>query len=135
MTIKFFKIIYIATCILISINLAKAGIDDKAKDSSISSTNPLELNENNIKAGKKLWRKIGCYSCHGGNAEGGVGPSLQDDTWVYKPTDAMLFQTISKGRRGTNMVGWEKDLTTEEIWKIIIYIRSIYNGDPNKIIW
>ncbi|MBT5116759.1 MAG: c-type cytochrome [Gammaproteobacteria bacterium] len=97
--------------------------------------NPLEINEGNIAKGKKQWRKTGCYSCHGGNAEGGVGPSLQDDVWVYKPTDKMLFKTISKGRSGTVMVGWDSELSQTEIWEVIVFIRSLYNGDKSKIIW
>lgn len=97
--------------------------------------NPLKINDENILKGKKLWRKTGCYSCHGGNAEGGVGPSLQDDVWVYKPNDKMLFKTIAKGRKGTVMVAWESELTNNEIWEIIIFIRSLYTGDKSKIIW
>ena len=130
-----FKTFLLLSAILFSY-LAYAGIDDQVAQNQTEITkNPLQMNEGNIKSGKKLWRKAGCYSCHGGNAEGGVGPNLQDDTWVYKPTDSMLFKTIAKGRSGTNMVGWEKELNNDEIWKIIIYIRSIYVGDPSKIIW
>jgi len=88
-----------------------------------------------IEAGRKLWRKTGCYSCHGGVAEGGVGPSLIDDEWVYKPTDKTLFKTIAQGRKGTVMVGWSKELDSDQTWKVIAYIRSLYQGDPNKIIW
>ena len=135
MIIKHFSFFCLSISILLFVKLVFAGIDDKViKDPKISK-NPFQINEANIKAGKKLWRKTDCYSCHGGKAEGGVGPNLQDDIWVYKPTDNMLFKTISKGRPGTNMVGWEKELDEDEIWKIIIYIRSIYNGDPKKIIW
>jgi cytochrome c(L) len=97
--------------------------------------NPLTINDTNIIKGKKLWRKTGCYSCHGGNAEGGVGPSLKDDVWVYKPTDKMLFKTIAKGRSGTVMVGWEAELSETNIWEVIVFIRSLYTGDKKKIIW
>jgi cytochrome c(L) len=88
-----------------------------------------------IEQGRKLWRKAGCYSCHGGVAEGGVGPSLIDDEWIYKPTDKTVYKAIAKGRAGTVMVGWSKDLNPDEIWKIVAYIRSLYEGDPNKVIW
>jgi len=110
-----------------------AGSSDEA--AIINDKNPLEISETNISKGKKNWRKAGCYSCHGGSAEGGVGPNLQDDVWIYKPTDKMLFKTIAKGRKGTTMVGWESELDNNEIWEIIVYIRSIYKGDQNKIIW
>jgi cytochrome c(L) len=88
-----------------------------------------------IEEGRKLWRKAGCYSCHGGVAEGGVGPSLIDDEWIYVPTDKTIYKAISEGRRGTVMVSWSKDLSSDQIWKVIAYIRSLYVGDPNKIIW
>ncbi|HZF23418.1 MAG TPA: c-type cytochrome, partial [Burkholderiales bacterium] len=40
--------------------------------------------------GKHLFLKTGCYSCHGHEAEGAVGPDLTDDEWIYKPTDSMI---------------------------------------------
>ena len=33
------------------------------------------------------------------------------------------------------MVGWSSSLTDEQIWKVIAYIRSLYKGDPGKVIW
>jgi len=115
-----------------------AGDLDKADAESAASDpdkNPYTGDPDAIAEGKKLWRKTGCYSCHGGTAEGGVGPSLIDDEWVYKPTDKTLFKTISQGRPGTVMVAWSKELSDDQIWKLIAYIRSLYQGDPGKIIW
>ncbi len=88
-----------------------------------------------IEEGQKLWAKAGCYSCHGETAEGAVGPDLTDDEWTYRPTDATIFKAIAVGRPGTNMVAWGNQLDPDEIWKIIAYLRSIYKGDPDKIIW
>ena len=110
---------------------------DQARRDAASNTdkNPYTGDPEAIEAGRKLWRKTGCYSCHGGVAEGGVGPSLIDDEWIYKPTDKTLFKAIAEGRSGTVMVGWSKELNPDETWKVIAYIRSLYVGDPNKIIW
>ena len=88
-----------------------------------------------IAAGKAHWKNIGCYACHGRKAEGGVGPSLSDDIWIYKPTDKMVYNAIARGRSGTNMVWWSKDLTPRQIWELVAFIRSLYIGDPEKIIW
>lgn len=74
--------------------------------------------------GKRLYLKMGCYSCHGHEAEGAVGPDLADDAWIYKPTDAMIFNTIAKGRRGTVMAPFADQLTAEEIWKIVEFLRD-----------
>ena len=97
--------------------------------------NPYTNDPAAIEQGQQLWAETGCYSCHGETAEGAVGPDLTDDEWVYRPTDKTLFKAIAKGRRGTNMVGWSDSLEPDEIWKIIAYIRSLYKGDPQKIIW
>jgi cytochrome c oxidase cbb3-type subunit 3 len=119
---------------------AGAGDIDKTAEADSAATadadtNPYTADPDAITEGKALWRDTGCYSCHGGVGEGGVGPDLTDDEWVYKPTDKTLFKTIAKGRGGTNMVGWSKELNPDQIWKVIAYIRSLYEGDPDKIIW
>ena len=117
---------------------AGAGGAEDAEDAAAPAdpdANPYTGDATAIEEGRKLWRKTGCYSCHGGAAEGGVGPSLIDDEWVYKPTDKTLFKAIAKGRPGTVMVAWSKELSDDEIWKLIAYIRSLYEGDPAKIIW
>src|SRR3954464_11443604 len=74
--------------------------------------------------GKKLFLKTGCYACHGHEAEGAVGPDLTDDDWIYKPTDAMIFNTINRGRPGTVMAPFGDQLKTDEIWKIVEFLRD-----------
>ncbi len=110
-------------------------IPDDAVSPENLDTNPYTGNLDAIADGRILWRNIGCYSCHGRTAEGGVGPNLSDDTWVYKPTDRTLFNTIARGRSGTNMVGWSNELSADQIWKLVAFIRSLYVGDSSKIIW
>jgi cytochrome c(L) len=74
--------------------------------------------------GKRLFLKTGCYACHGHEAEGAVGPDLTDDEWIYKPTDSMIFNTIAKGRTGTVMAPFGDQLTPDEIWKIVEFLRD-----------
>lgn len=88
-----------------------------------------------IAEGKRLWADAGCYACHGADAQGAVGPDLTDDEWRYRPTDRTVFNAIAKGRSGTVMVGWSEMLSDDEIWKIVAWIRSLYRGDPDKIVW
>jgi cytochrome c-L len=107
---------------------ARLGADDAAK-------NPHAGSAEAIAEGKRFYLKAGCYACHGHEAEGAVGPDLTDDVWIYQPTDATLFKTISQGRAGTVMAGFADQLSAHEIWKIIAFIRSKYRGDPAKIIW
>jgi cytochrome c-L len=107
-----------------------------------------------IKAGgKKLFGYNGCSGCHGGKLEGVMAPSLSkfggqgayDTKWVYakNATDKGIFETIAGGTPGTSggvMAIWHATLadhvgdglSTDEILKIIAYIRSEYKGDGEK---
>jgi cytochrome c(L) len=99
--------------------------------------NPYTGDAKAIEEGHQLFLDTGCYACHGHHAEGGMGPNLTGagNRWIYKPTDATLFRTISNGREGTNMAPWKDTLSQDQIWKIIAFIRSIYQGDPSKVVW
>ena len=107
----FHKLHSLATVAVVTLTVA-AVCSDVISDDAVSpenlDTNPYTGNLDAIAEGKILWKNIGCYSCHGRTAEGGVGPNLSDDTWVYKPTDRTLFNAIARGRSGTNMVGWSR---------------------------
>ncbi len=107
-----------------------------------------------IKAGgKKLFGYNGCSGCHGGKLEGVMAPSLSkfggqgayDTRWVYakNATDKGMFESIAGGTPGTSggtMFIWHSQLpgktgdglTTDEILKIIGYIRAEYRGDGEK---
>ena len=98
-------------------------------------TNPYAGNAEAIAEGKRLWADAGCYACHGAEAQGAVGPDLTDDEWRYRPTDRTVFNAIARGRSGTVMVAWSDTLSDDEIWKIVAWIRSLYRGDPDKIVW
>lgn len=105
------------------------------------------------KGGKKLYGYNGCSGCHGGKLEGVMAPSLSkfggqgayDTRWVYakNATDKGMFETIAGGTPGVSggtMFIWHNQLpgktgdglTTDEILKIIGYIRSEYKGDGEK---
>jgi cytochrome c(L) len=97
--------------------------------------NPYTGTPKAIEEGHQLFLDTGCYACHGHHGEGGTGPNLTGDRWIYKPTDPTLFRTITHGREGTNMALWKDVLTPDQTWKIIAFIRSLYKGDPAKIVW
>jgi cytochrome c-L len=96
------------------------------------------------KAGKKQFNFQGCSGCHGGNANGLMGPSIIDAQWEYPKhnTDKGLFETIAGGTLGkgaTNrgsMLTWHNQLPghtgdgldTDTILKIIAWLRTQYVG-------
>ena len=53
-----------------------------------------------------------------------MGPSLRDEDWLYGNTDAQIFSTISEGR-AYGMPAWGTKLTTDQVWKLVAYVKSL----------
>jgi cytochrome c oxidase cbb3-type subunit 3 len=87
--------------------------------------NPFEGDPQAIEYGAKLFKRISCHGCHGGNARGGTGPDLTDDEWLRTPTDEMIFNTIKNGRPGTMMSPFRDQLADEQIWYLVSFIREL----------
>jgi len=102
-----------------------AGEVQQGASTSGELVNPYEGNADAIAGGKKLFMRMGCHGCHGGNARGGTGPDLTDDQWLRQPTDEMIFNTIKNGRPGTMMAPFRSDMTDEQIWYLVAYIRDL----------
>jgi mono/diheme cytochrome c family protein len=98
--------------------------------------NPFAKSVAAVVEGRKLYLKYGCSACHGMGGGGGMGKPLIDDEWKFGSDDQTLFKLV----RGEiplqtmpNSIG--KNLTDDEVWEVLIYVRSIYAGDPGKINW
>jgi uncharacterized membrane protein len=97
-------------------------------------SNPIRANKENIKAGEKLYNTY-CALCHGtkGYGDGPAGQTLNPSpsniaSAVCMPmaADSYLFWTIAEGgkNRNTAMPSFKESLSKEDIWKIILYVRS-----------
>ncbi|ABE50579.1 MULTISPECIES: c-type cytochrome [Methylobacillus] len=95
---------------------------------------------NKAKQGKRKFGLYSCTTCHGPNGDGQVAVSITDDRWQYSKhiTDKGLFETIAGGTNG-GMAAWHKQVannpdlvTTDEILKIIGFLRSQYKGGGDK---
>jgi mono/diheme cytochrome c family protein/transposase-like protein len=75
-----------------------------------------------LRIGHALYR-ANCATCHGGNGEGGIGPSLKHDAFLSIVDNEYLFNAIVLGRPGTAMPAW-KHLSTNDLVDLINYIRS-----------
>lgn len=97
--------------------------------------NPLTGNTEAIAEGRTIYMQSGCNGCHGMGG-GGMGPSLMDDTWKFSGDDETLFKLI-KGQlpNQTMPAVFGAVLTEEQVWKIIAWIRSVYKGEPSRIVW
>ena len=85
--------------------------------------------------GRTIWMQTGCPGCHGMGG-GGMCPSVMDDQWKFGGDDETLFKVIKGMYPGQTMPAvFGQMLNDDQVWKIIAWIRSIYKGDPDKIVW
>jgi mono/diheme cytochrome c family protein len=80
--------------------------------------------------GEMQYEKL-CSSCHGVNAEGGVGPQLHNQVFLESTSDAMLYQWIAYGKTGTQMRAFTKgaqgmvEISPDRIMDVISYLRYL----------
>ncbi len=69
-----------------------------------------------------------CLNCHGEGGVGGIGNTLNSDTFLSIASDEFLAETIINGRPGTAMASW-KHLPAQAISDLLAYIRS-WEAEP-----
>lgn len=113
--------------------------------------NPYPFTPENIAEGKKYYMGNSCNGCHGGGGGGGMCPPLTNETWVYGSDDDTLFRLITLGSKDLKATGFApiaKETVTgpmppyaeiiqdeEHLWKLILFIRSVFNGREEKKNW
>ncbi len=100
-----------------------------------------------VAEGGKLFRSYPCSGCHGGGAGGGICPPLTNGVWIYGGDDDTLFRLVTLGsdelqKHGYTRIGFENVVApmpefgtaiknADDLWKILVFVRSKYDGDPN----
>jgi len=79
--------------------------------------NPYLGKKEAIEEGEKIYRGR-CVGCH--KSRGGSGPNL----FKTKLTDKQFLETVTNGRKGTNMPAWSNLLSTDDIWKVHAFVMS-----------
>ncbi|HEY1710168.1 MAG TPA: cytochrome c [Rhizomicrobium sp.] len=86
--------------------------------------NPLANDPDAIARGMKDFDSFNCSGCHAANAGGGMGPSLSNDTWIYRSSPGNIYMTIFQGR-SAGMPAFGAMLPDRTIWELVAYIKSI----------
>jgi len=97
--------------------------------------NPIPADTASLAIGKAVYTS-NCLSCHGeaGQGDGPLAKSLYPPPvdlrqHVGLHPEGDLFLVISKGLSGTDMPAFEGQLTEEERWHVLNYIRSFAEGN------
>jgi mono/diheme cytochrome c family protein len=93
--------------------------------------NPLPVTVENMKRGQKLFKGF-CFPCHGPKGEGD-GPVTGPNRFPAPPSlnadqacgyaDGTIFHILTKGT--AKMPSYAQQLTPEERWKAILYVRAL----------
>lgn len=113
--------------------------------------NPYTDNEQAIAEGRKIYFSKSCNGCHGGTGGGGMCPPLSNVIWVYGDDDDTLFRLVTLGSDDLMKEGYERkgsenvvgpmppfgDLikTDQDLWKIIAWVRTTFNGPADRRHW
>lgn len=90
-----------------------------------TTTNPYGSDSGAVKRGGQLFLAMNCSGCHGQDAKAGIfAPNLTDDYWRYGGSDADVFNSIYEGR-ARGMPAWGAVLSTNQIWELVAYLRSL----------
>lgn len=112
----------------------------KAPAELYSRVNPLDINRHNRRAGKELFEDLSnpsCGACHGRKGDGRGQLAGQFDppprnfacaSTVEGIPDGQLHWIIKNGSPGTAMPPFDY-LNDEEIWQLVIYLRSLVDHD------
>lgn|SRR6185437_12313770 len=98
-------------------------------ESALSTPNPYANDPQAVTAGKTLYIKMNCASCHAYNGTGNMGPDLTDASWRYGGLPIEIYTSIHDGRP-KGMPAWGNALPPSEIWKLVAYIQSFGGSTP-----
>lgn len=86
-----------------------------------------------IEEGKKVFEANNCFSCHGQNLQGGIGPNLVDKFWINGGGVKNIFKLVSEGST-TNpvMAPWKEVIKPADIQKLASYIISLEGSNPKE---
>jgi DMSO reductase family type II enzyme heme b subunit len=126
--------------------------DEEEEDEEEEDLGPISIpkaipsSPESIAKGRELANKVDCQKCHGleGRGNGPSATEVNDDwndepirpadwtaSWRFRggnnPED--IYRTIQTGLNGTPMPTFNEDLTEEETWHIVNFVRSL---GPNK---
>ncbi len=77
-----------------------------------------------LTTGQKIY-KLRCYSCHGKEGKGGIGPNLTDSFWKFVSSAQDLQDIIAKGKKGTMMIAYKDYLSPEELKAVTLYVKAL----------
>ena len=112
---------------------AKYGDLDKTPDVSEFTWTFME-DEAAIEEGREIFMSQGqlCFTCHGNQGQGIVGPNLTDDLWLHGCSAKEIAESIINGypQKGMLAYGSGAKMSNSDVQKLVSYIKTLQGTDP-----
>lgn len=114
---------------------AKAQYGEPSQEQSVDDfTWAIREDEADIAAGKTLFESSAqlCFTCHGNQGQGLVGPNLTDEYWIHGCQPKDIAASIINGfpQQGMLAYGSGTKISNEEVQHLVSYIASLQNTEP-----
>jgi mono/diheme cytochrome c family protein len=117
-----YAVLLLVVCLLASM-AAAVSLDAQQNGEAAALKNPTPATPDSIASGQQLYSRF-CRACHGSTGNGGLGPSLIDETWNHGSSDGEIYWVIRNGA-GDRMEAWDDRLSEADTWNVVNYIRSL----------
>lgn len=95
----------------------------------------VSTDEEDIEEGRELFMNPNqlCFTCHGNNGQGLVGPNLTDQYWMHGCQPKDIATSIINGYPDMGMLpyGSGSRLSNEEVQYLVSYIASLQGSEPD----
>lgn len=85
---------------------------------------------NELAKGKEIFT-TNCVVCHGNQGQGGAGPNLTDEYWIYGCDIKEVFKTIKYDVPAKGMIAWESQLSPLQIQQVASFVISLKGTNPS----
>lgn len=130
--------IAIATILLLAGAVLAFGVSQHSAPTNATAGNPVASTKASVDRGKALFQQ-NCIACHGidGRGDGPAAANLSpapSDFRLHTPlhTDPQFYAFIANGYPGSAMPAWKEQLSPDDIWNLVNFLRSAFTEAPTQ---
>ncbi len=123
------RLIGLTAALVVSATPTTATDKDDARSEARELTSPISYSKDSVRTGRKTYLRL-CQYCHGADGRAEANPDFEAPSlrspkeWRYGSKDGEMFISIRDGA-GHEMPPFRKQLTDDQIWRLVHYVRSI----------
>ncbi len=102
---------------------------EEVDEGPMDSTVVMLADDASLATGKAIYDQY-CFSCHGKFGEGGIGPNMTDEYWLYGGSFPEVVHRVKKGVPLKGMIAWERSISPDQVIQVSSYVMSLQGTNP-----